>query len=122
MKDSYQKTRKSNVSQWEKIRFDIHKQISKDCEEANVAPDCQDTDAVIKIFLEYAMTLEVVSQSCVEAASIIANENLHSRMLSAIKDDKDFINSYKKCMGNNMAKKFVVPASSYKFIMEAGEA
>jgi len=122
MSRSYHETRKSNVSQWEKVRFHIHKAIAQECEDAMLTDDCQDTDAVIGIFLDYAMTLEVISQSCVDAASRIANQDMHKKMLDAIKDDKDFINSYKKSMGNSMAKKYMIPQENYKFVMEAGEA
>lgn len=121
-KRSYHETRKSNVSQWEKVRFEIHKAISQECEDAMLTDDCQDTDAVIGIFLDYAMTLEVVSQSCVDAASRIANQDMHKKMINAIKDDKDFISSYKKSMGNIMAKKYIVPTENYKFMMEPAEA
>lgn len=77
---------------------------------------------MIRIFLEHAMALEVVSQSCISAASQIADQDLHKKMIEAIKDDKDFINSYKKSMGNSMAKQYMIPVENYKFVMKAGEA
>ena len=104
------------------MRFEIHKLISKECDEAKLNDDCQDTDAVIRIFLDYALTLEVISQSCIDAASRIADEDMHKKMVNTIKDDKDFINSYKKCMGNNMAQKYIVAPENYKFMMQPGEA
>lgn len=122
MNNSLQKTRKTNVSLWERVRFEVHKMINQQCEEANIANDYQDTDEVVDVFMQFALTLEVLSQACVSAAEEITDTDMHGIMIEHIKADKDFINSYKKCMGNNMARKYLVPMEKVKFMMKQGEA
>ena len=121
-KNSTQETRKSSVSQWEKLRFEIHRHVSKDCNASKINKDTQDTDAVIDIFLSYALALEVISQAYVDAASRIADQDMHEKMLRSIREDKNFIAAYKESMGQSMASNYMVPLEKVKFMMKGAEA
>lgn len=122
MKTYLERKRKKHVSLWEKIRFDLHKMISEQCEDAVIGEDHHDVDMVVNIFMEFALALEVISQACVNAASQIVDLDMHDQMLEMIKEDKEFINAYKKCMGQSMARKYITPIEHVKFMMKEGEA
>ena len=119
---SYLKTKKSSVSQWEKVRYQVQRLVAKDCNESKISDTTQDTDAVVNIFLSYALTLEVLSQAYIDAASMVAGEDLHEKLLSHIREDKEFIASYKETMGNEMASTYMVPPEKLKFMMPSAEA
>lgn len=81
-----------------------------------------DQDEAIDMLVHYALALEIISQVYLEAASNIAQKDKSRFILSALKEDRVFINAYKKTMAQEPIKAYKKSYKKIRFYMKGADA
>ena len=81
-----------------------------------------DTDEAITCLMHYALALEIMSQVYLQAASELAEEDQSHLILNSLKEDRDFINSYKKVMAKEPMRGYKTPPKKFRFYMKGADA
>ena len=81
-----------------------------------------DQDEAVDMLIHYALALEIISQVYLEAASEIAEQDKSRFILSALKEDRVFINAYKKTMSKEPIKEYNKSYKKIRFLMKGADA
>ena len=81
-----------------------------------------DMDETIGCLLHYALALEILSQVYLQSASDLAEEDKSHMILNSLRQDKEFINSYKKTMANESTRGLNLPPKKFRFYMKGADA
>lgn len=106
------KTRKRYVLLWERIKETVEETVKE-----NAGPD-----ESVDIFLDYALGCEVMSQVLIVAASHVAEKDMSDWILQELREDREFINAYKKLTGKRMADEQLDQSKGFRFYMKGADA
>ena len=96
--------------------------LKEDIEETATEDNVVDMDETVSTLMHYSLALEILSQVYLQAASNVTEEDKSHVILNSIKEDKDFINSYKNVMAKDVLVEYRMPPKKFRFYMKGADA